>query len=79
MIRPYTNILVLLLKSTAAASLITMPELTFKAISLNQVTFATGPIFITVLLTYFLISILISKAMTQLERTVGRWRGPARA
>lgn len=79
MIRPYTNILVLLLKSTAAASLITMPELTFKAVSLNQVTFATGPIFGTVLLTYFLISIVISKAMAQLERTMGRWRSPARA
>jgi polar amino acid transport system permease protein len=74
MIRPYTNILILLLKSTAAASLITMPELTFKAVSLNQVTFATTPIFITILLAYFLISVVISKSMAYLERRVGSWR-----
>jgi polar amino acid transport system permease protein len=78
MVRPYTNILVLLLKSTAAASLITLPELTFKAVSLNQVTFATVPIFLAVLLAYFVLATLISKGMGHLEQRLGRWRGSRR-
>jgi|SRR5579862_1163781 len=73
---PYTNILVQLLKSTAAASFITIPELAFRATSLNQVTFATVPIFASVLIVYFLISLAISQSMRILERRTGKWRGP---
>jgi polar amino acid transport system permease protein len=72
----YTNILVLLLKSTAAASLITIPELTFRATSLNQVTFATTWLFGTVLVTYFVVASFIAFLMRWLERAVGHWRSP---
>jgi polar amino acid transport system permease protein len=71
---PYTNILIQLLKSTSAASMITIPELTFRATSLNQVTFATVPIFASVLVIYFLMALLISRSMRVLERRVGCWR-----
>lgn len=74
MLPPYTNILIQLLKSTAAASFITIPELTFRATSLNQVTFATVPIFATVLTVYFLLAFAISRFMRGLEHRVGRWR-----
>jgi polar amino acid transport system permease protein len=73
---PYTNILVQLLKSTAAASFITIPELVFRATSLNQVTFATVPIFGSVLVVYFLISLAVSQAMRAFERRTGKWRWP---
>jgi polar amino acid transport system permease protein len=72
----YTNILVLLLKSTAAASLITIPELTFRATSLNQVTFATTWLFGTVLTVYFVAASVISFVMRLLEKRAGHWRSP---
>lgn len=73
---PYTNILVLLLKSTAAASLITIPELTFRATALNQITYQTTWIFGTILVVYFLLASIISKAMRGLETRCSRWRRP---
>jgi len=71
---PYTNILVLLLKSTSAASLITIPELTFRANSLNQVTFQTTWIFGSVLIAYFLMATCVTFSMRQLEQRLSRWR-----
>lgn len=76
MLPGYTNILILLLKSTATASLITMPELTFRAESLNQVTFDTIPIFTTILICYFVLASIVSNVMKALERKAGYWRAP---
>lgn len=77
MIPPYTNILILLLKATAAASLITIPELTYRANSLNQITFETTWIFATILVAYFVMAQTIAFVMSLLERYFGRWRAPA--
>jgi polar amino acid transport system permease protein len=68
------NLLVLLLKSTAAASLITLPELTFQGYALNVRTFATVEIFTAVLLIYFALALLVSRTIRALERWLGTWR-----
>jgi len=74
MLPGYTNILILLLKSTSAASLITLPELTFRAESLNQVTFDTIPIFSVILAVYFVLALTVSSLMRKLEHMAGFWR-----
>jgi polar amino acid transport system permease protein len=76
MLPGYTNLLILLLQATAAASLITLQELTFRAGSLNAVTFNTAPIFLTVLVAYFLFAQAVARALRELERRLAFWRWP---
>ena len=68
------NLLVLLLKATAAASLITLPELTFQASTMNVRTFATVPIFGSVLAIYFALAMFVSKGVAKIEQRAGHWR-----
>ncbi len=74
---PFGNLLVELLKLTSLTSLITLPDLTFQAQSINAALFRTGPIFAIVLVFYGLGSTLIDAAMRRLERRVGAWRDAA--
>ncbi len=73
------NLLVLLMKLTATASLITVPELTYQAYNLNVRTYATVKIFATILVIYFLLSLVISRGIRLIERRAGSWRVAASA
>jgi polar amino acid transport system permease protein len=70
----YGNVLIMLLKGTATASMITVPELTFQAYSLNVRTFQTIPIFGAVLVIYFFLALVLSTTIRVLERLLGTWR-----
>lgn len=67
MIPPFGNLFIELLKITSLVSLITLQDLTFQAASINAVTLKTVQIFSTVLVLYFLLSLMITGAMRLLE------------
>jgi polar amino acid transport system permease protein len=75
----FGNELILLLKATSVASLITLTELSYAAHSIVVRTFRPVPVFVTVLLIYFALALGISRAMRWLERAVGSWRMPSTA
>lgn len=68
------NSLVLLLKGTSIASIITVPELTFQSTLVVTRTLAIVPVFTCVLLIYYGLAISATGAVRLLERTLGRWR-----
>jgi polar amino acid transport system permease protein len=74
MLPPFGNALVLLLKGTSIASIITVPELTFQSHLVVTQTLAVVAVFGTVMLVYYLIAILITGGVRALERQLGRWR-----
>jgi len=74
MLPSYGNILVLLLKGTSVASMITVSELTFQAYTLNVRTLATVQIFTAVLLVYYLLAQVITRTIAVAERRLGFWR-----
>lgn len=77
MLPSFGNLFIELLKISALVSLITLQDLTFQAASINAVTLRTIEIFTTVLVLYFLLSIMITGFMRWLERrfSVGFQRG----
>lgn len=60
MILPWGNLLIILLKSTAIVSLITIQDITFRAYNLNGLTFKTVQIYTLTLLIYFILAQIIS-------------------
>jgi polar amino acid transport system permease protein len=74
MLPPLGNSLVLLLKGTSIASIITVPELTFQSELIVDRTLAVMPIFICVLLIYYSIAIAATWFVRLLEHKFGRWR-----
>ncbi|TCS60542.1 ectoine/hydroxyectoine ABC transporter permease subunit EhuC [Varunaivibrio sulfuroxidans] len=72
MIPPWGNLFIELLKATALVSLITLPDLAFKAQEMNQSTLKTTQIFTIVLAMYLGISLLITSAMKALDHRVSR-------
>jgi polar amino acid transport system permease protein len=74
MLPPVGNSLVLLLKGTSIASIITVPELTFQSTLVVTRTLAVVPVFVCVLLIYYLIAVLLTSAVRAAERRLGRWR-----
>jgi polar amino acid transport system permease protein len=77
MLPSFGNLFIELLKISALVSLITLQDLTFQAASINAVTLRTIEIFTTVLVLYFLLSLVITAFMRFLERrfSVGFQRG----
>jgi len=69
------NLLIELLKGTALVSLITVPDLAFRAYQLNQATFRTAEIFTLVLVIYGVIALVIVACTRGLERHFGRHLG----
>lgn len=67
MIPPFGNLFIELMKITSLVSLITLQDLTFQATSINAVTLKTVQIFSTVLVLYFLLSLMITGVMRLLE------------
>lgn len=73
MLPPFGNLFIELLKGTALVSLITLNDLTFKAVQMNQATFRTTEIFVVVLVLYFIVALLITAGMRWTERRASRW------
>lgn len=76
MLPVWGNLLIELLKGTALVSLITVPDLAFRAYQLNQATFRTAEIFSLVLVLYAAIALAIVACTRGLERYFGRHIAP---
>jgi polar amino acid transport system permease protein len=74
MLPPLGNSLVLLLKGTSIASIITVPELTFQSTLVVTRTLAVVPIFACVLFIYYAIAMAVTSAVRLVEHKFGRWR-----
>jgi polar amino acid transport system permease protein len=74
MLPPLGNSLVMLLKGTSIASIITVPELTFAANLVVTRTLAIVPIFVSVLFIYYGIALATTTIVRLLEKRFGRWR-----
>jgi polar amino acid transport system permease protein len=75
MLPPMNNLMVELLKATALVSLITVTELTARAVQLNNVTYLTPQIFSMVLLIYFCMAMVITGVVRFIERHLRRKYG----
>ena len=64
---PFGNLLIELIKSTALASLITIPELTYQGYSLRMTTGRTQEVFTLLLVIYFLVAYPFTRATRWLE------------
>jgi polar amino acid transport system permease protein len=72
MMPPFGNLMIELLKSTALVSMITITDLTFRAVQLNATTLRTGEIFVQVLLIYFAMALVITLIVRLIEARLGR-------
>ncbi len=68
MLPSFGNLFIELLKISSLVSLITLQDLTFQAASINAVTLRVVPIFTSVLVLYFILSMIINGFMRLLER-----------
>lgn len=75
MIPPFGNALVLMLKFTALASLVTIPELSFRAGLLRTNLGVSGDIYGLVLVIYFVLALALAFLVALLERAANRWAG----
>jgi polar amino acid transport system permease protein len=74
MLPPFGNSLVLLLKGTSIASIITVQELTFQASLVVTRTLAVTSVFVVVLVAYYLLSMLAVRSLRFVERRLSYWR-----
>lgn len=72
MMLPWSNLLIILLKSTSLVSLITIHDLTFRAYSLNGMTFRTWELYSLSLILYFLMAQVIALGISALYRRMSR-------
>jgi polar amino acid transport system permease protein len=68
MLPPFGNVLVDLLKNTSLVSLVTVADLTFRAQMVRSATGKTAAVFLTILVLYFVLALLLSLLMKWLER-----------
>jgi polar amino acid transport system permease protein len=68
MLPPFGNVLVDLLKNTSLVSLVTVADLTFRAQMVRNTTGKTAAVFLTILVLYFVLALLLSLLMKWLER-----------
>jgi polar amino acid transport system permease protein len=73
------NIAILLLKATAGASLITVPELTFTGYLISSTTYQTFTIFMMLLVIYYLIASVVTLLAGRARRRLDRWAALQRA
>ena len=74
MLPPLGNSLVMLLKGTSIASIITVPELTFQSTLIVTRTLAVVPVFTCVLFIYYAIAMAVTAVVRLLEHQFSRWR-----
>lgn len=72
MLPPFGNLAIELLKATSLVSLITVHDLTFQALTLQQTTMHTIEPFVVVLFGYFAIALVLTGFFRLLERYVGK-------
>lgn len=77
MLPPLGNALVVLLKGTSIASIITVPELTAQSTLVVTRTLAVVQVFTCVLFIYYAIAMAATGIVRWLEKWVGRWRPQA--
>jgi polar amino acid transport system permease protein len=73
------NIAILLLKATAGASLITVPELTFTGYVMNTATYKTVTIFTMLLVIYYVLASVVTSLSGRIRQRFDRWAVPQRA
>jgi polar amino acid transport system permease protein len=76
LIKPLGVLFVQLVKATSLVSLITIPDLTYRAYQLNQLSMQIVPIFGTVLIIYYLMTKLVAGSSSLLDGYLGTWRRP---
>jgi polar amino acid transport system permease protein len=74
MMPPFGNLLIELLKATALVSLITIPDITFQGVALQQTTGRTTEIFLWLLVLYFAIAYPLTLGVRWVERRVSAFR-----
>lgn len=74
MLPPFGNLLIELLKATALVSLITIPDITFQGVSLQQTTGRTTEIFLWLLVLYFALAYPMTLAVRWVERRASAFR-----
>lgn len=67
MLPPFGNVMVDLLKNTSLVSLVTVSDLTWRAFNARTVTGATVELFLTILVVYYLLSLLLGRLTRVLE------------
>lgn len=72
MLLPWGNLLIILLKSTALVSLITLQDITFHASHINMQTFRTAEVFSLTLVIYFVLAQVIAISVGLLYRHASR-------
>ena len=74
MLPPFGNLLIELLKATALVSLITIPDVTFQGVALQQTTGRTTEIFLWLLVLYFALAYPMTLAVRWVERRASAFR-----
>jgi polar amino acid transport system permease protein len=75
MLPPFGNLMIELLKVTALVSLITIHDLSFQALTLQQTTMQTAAPFTVVLIGYFAMALVITGLFRLVERMIARAQG----
>lgn len=68
MLPPFGNVMVDLLKNTSLVSLVTVADLTFRAQMVRNTTGETTAVFLTILVMYFMLSLVLTLVIGMLER-----------
>ncbi|GAB4097966.1 ectoine/hydroxyectoine ABC transporter permease subunit EhuC [Sinomonas halotolerans] len=68
MLPPFGNVMVDLLKNTSLVSLVTVADLTFRAQMVRNTTGETTAVFLTILVMYFVLSLVLTAVIGMLER-----------
>jgi polar amino acid transport system permease protein len=74
MMPPFGNLLIELLKATALVSLITIPDITFRGVTLQMTTGRTTEIFLWLLVLYFAIAYPLTLGVRWIERRASAFR-----
>lgn len=75
MLPPFGNLIVELLKATALVSLITLPDMTFRGVALQQTTGRTVEIFGWLLVLYFAMAYPLTRFVRWVEQRASAYRG----
>lgn len=75
MLPPFGNLIIELLKATALVSLITLPDITFRGVTLQQTTGQTVEIFTWLLVIYFALAYPLTLFVRWIERRASAYRG----
>ncbi len=75
MLPPFGNLIIELLKATALVSLITLPDVTFRGVTLQQTTGQTVEIFTWLLVIYFALAYPLTLFVRWIERRASAYRG----